>query len=300
MFQRYDDPEPMPIRRVDQPTAMARHRYAMLRERQNSNSHLPYALVLLFLFQTLLLGCVALFLGALVLFSFIGVSFRAQETTQMAIVLTRMAPLVGTPTVSAMLPAPTNTMVEPTPESSVPPTSAPTPEVLATPPPIQPPAPESPLPTATAQVALPAPTLPVNNPPLQPADLAAIQAYGNQVIPPIDQLTGAIQSLQGFALNPNFNDAQWVANVTAQIGIVRNAQGSLQAAQPPQPVAALHNELINAVNACRAAADIFDTTIINRNVADLNTASSYIQSCLATFPQTSSRVRDYIRGAIGQ
>ncbi|MCX6050801.1 MAG: hypothetical protein NT075_37405 [Chloroflexi bacterium] len=298
MFQRYDDPEPLPIRRVAQPSALARHRYAILRERQNSSGYLSYALVLLFLFQTLLLACVALFLGALVLFSFIGISFRAQETTQMAIVLTRMAPLVGTPTVAAMLPAPASPLAGPAPvEPTMPPTVAPTPEILATAPP---PAPESPLPTPTIAGSLPPPTQPVNNAPLPPADLAAIQTYSNQVIPPIDQLSAAIESLRGFAQNPHLEDPQWSTNVQAQIGIVRNAQSSLQIAQPPQSVVALHNELVNAVNACKAAVDILDTILINRNVADMGTANAYIQSCLATFPQTSGRVRNYIRVATGQ
>ncbi len=271
---------------------MARHRYAMLRERQNSNGHLSYALVLIFLFQTLLLACVALFLGALVLFSFIGVSFRAQETTQMAVVLTRMAPLVGT---SAMLPSPTSTVAgPPTSEPTISPTIAPTPEIVATLPPAPPPAPDSSLPTPTI------PITPVNNAPQPPANLAAIQTYSSQVIPPIDQLSAAIESLRGFAVTPNLNDPQWVANVRAQIEIVRNTQNNLQNAQPPPAMVALHNELINTVNACKAAADIFDTSIINQNVANLSAASSYIQSCLATFPQSSSRVRDYIRVATGQ
>jgi hypothetical protein len=302
LFQQYNDPAQLPTRRVVYPPRMARQHYAILRQKPTSDRHLAYALVLIFLFQTLLLSCVALFLGALVLFSFIGVISRAQEVEQLSVALTRVAPVTGNPSMSdavpATLPAPTSTVtMTELPANPLPPTVAPT-TAVATPPPAV-----TPLPGVASPLATPidpAHPVPAGNPSAQPIAPAEIQAYANQVLPQIDQLSGALNLLQGLAQNPNLNDQQWVTNVSTQIAIIRNAHNNLQIVQPPQPVAALHNEFINAITACRTAVDTFNTAITTHNADNLNMAVTATQSCLASFPQASGRLRDYIASASGQ
>lgn len=75
---------------------------SLTRETQRSDSQFPYALLIVILFQTMLMGCAILFLAALVFFNVADFFFRSQEVDRLSAALLQI-----TPAVSAALASPT-------------------------------------------------------------------------------------------------------------------------------------------------------------------------------------------------
>ena len=267
----------LPIRRTARVTSRLRYRYTAQQATDNQGGRLSYALLIIILFQTLVLGLIAFFLGLLLLLNFGNLLYRPPSSADGA------AGLPRTPTPSATTLATatvTNTIAPPTAvvQSAPTETPVPTPTAANGPSPLAPP-------TATLPPAPPAPA----------AISQELQGYANQVLPLLNNLQGALDQLRALVQNPNINDQPWVDNVKTQISSIQTNQATLQTIQAPPAAVEIHNGLLNALTACRTAADSLSAGIGNHDANSLATATPYTQRCFTQFPEAAGRVHTLLR-----
>ena len=298
MFPQQNEPyeiEPLPAARMDRFSPLARRRYALLRETQRSDSQFPYALLIVILFQTMLMGCAILFLAALVFFNVADFFFRSQEVDRLSAALLQI-----TPAVSAALASPTEEL---SPTATMEAASIPvsTPVLIDATPTLDPAASGSPLelPTPFEQpTALPFPTeTPVIAPPGQPAISPDLQAYVAQVFTPADNLATAVNTLAQLVQNPNLNDQAWIDSVNFQLGVLQSSLSALEFVQPLPGATDIHKTLIGALVDCRVAVSFLTEVINNRDPNQLSNATVYVQRCNTMVAQPAQQIRAYFGSA---
>lgn len=294
MFPQQNEPyeiEPLPAARMDRFSPLARRRYALLRETQRSDSQFPYALLIVILFQTMLMGCAILFLAALVFFNVADFFFRSQEVDRLSAALLQI-----TPSVSETLALPTE---EPSPTATLDSASTPisAPDLIDATPTLDPATVGSPLelPTPFEQPpALPFPTeTPFVAPPAQPIISPDLQAYVAQVFSPADNLATAVTTLAQLVQNPNLNDQAWIDSANFQLGVLQSSLSALEFVQPLPGAVDIHNALIGALVDCRAAVSFLTEVVNNRDPNQLSNATVYVQSCNTMVAQPAQQIRTY-------
>lgn len=294
MFPQQNEPyeiEPLPAARMDRFSPLARRRYALLRETKRSDSQFPYALLIVILFQTMLMGCAILFLAALVFFNVADFFFRSQEVDRLSAALLQI-----TPSVSETLALPTE---EPSPTATLDSASTPisAPDLIDATPTLDPATVGSPLelPTPFEQPpALPFPTeTPFVAPPAQPIISPDLQAYVAQVFSPADNLATAVTTLAQLVQNPNLNDQAWIDSANFQLGVLQSSLSALEFVQPLPGAVDIHNALIGALVDCRAAVSFLTEVVNNRDPNQLSNATVYVQSCNTMVAQPAQQIRTY-------
>ena len=276
-MQQDPDAPRLPIRRVARTTNLARYRVSPPHEGNAGSGRLFYALLIIVLLQIVVLSFIAFFLALLLLLNFGNLLYRPATDAEVTALIRTPTPSASTPVATAVL---TNTvMPQPTQIEQMTPT-APIP---------------TPLPAPTTTLLPPPTAVPVNNVPAPGALPPELQTYANQVLPSVNNATGALSQLQGLAQAPSLNDPQWVTNVTSQINIIQTTQANLQAIQAPPAAMDVHNALLNAINACRAAVDSFSSSMTSHDANNLAAATPHIQSCFAQFPEAAGRVHTLLR-----
>lgn len=289
MFQQQNEPyeiEPMPAARIARFSPLARRRYALLRENQRTDGQFSYALIIVILFQTMLMGCAILFLATLVFFNVADFFFRSQELDRLSTALLQLTPVVAQSIVSPI--------EEPSPTATAEPTATlfPTPELIEATPTLAVPTPfEQP-------TALPFPTdTPFAPPPTQAIIAPDLQAYVGQVFTPADNLANAVNTLAQLVQNPNLNDQPWLDNATFQLGVLQSSLGALEFIQPLPGAVDLHNTLINVLTDCRTASSFLTEALNNRDPNQLSNATVYIQNCNTLIAPPVQQIRAYFGSA---
>ncbi|MFN8491367.1 MAG: hypothetical protein U0350_27465 [Caldilineaceae bacterium] len=266
--------------RKAQRAALVRRSYGGDYERPSGERGLSYALLMIVLFQTILLSCAVLTFGGFLLLGF-GFFFTRPPGDAYAIANLNRTPS-PVPVVSPLALAETATPLPPTP----PPTPTATATVI---PPTVPP-------TPTVAALPPAPTLPPTNngAPQSPVN-PALQGYANQVLPPLNNLTGALDAIRALTQNPQPSDPQWTGNINAQIGSIQASHEQLRNLPPPPEAQEVHNTLLNVLNICRSATDAISGGIVTNNPANITAALPNIQNCNAQFPAAANSLREWLR-----
>ena len=264
--------------RKAQLAALARRGYVGGAERPSGERGLAYALLMIVLFQTILLSCAIFTFGGFLLLG-LGVFFYRPPLDASAI-----ANLSRTPTPVAGV-SPLTSPELPTP---VPPTPEPTATATALPPTESPTPPVAPLP--------PTPTLPPanNGAPHSPAD-PALQGYANQILPPLNNLNGALDAIRALTQNPQPSDPQWIGNINAQLGSLQASHEQIRNLPAPPEAQEVHNAFLNVLNICRAAADAISGGITTNNPTSITAALPNIQNCDAQFPTAANNLREWLR-----
>ncbi len=260
--------------RKAQLAALTRRGYVGGYERSSGERGLSYALLMIVLFQTLLLSCAIFTFGGFLLLSF-GIFFYR-------------SPLDGYANLSRTPVAVVSPLTLPETATPLPPTPEPTATATALPP--------TELPTPTIAALPPTPTLPPanNGAPQSPAD-PALQGYANQILPPLNNLTGALDTIRGLTQNPQPSDPQWIGNINAQIGGIQASHEQIRNLPPPPEAQEMHNALLNVLNICRSAADAISAGITTNNPGNITAALPNLQNCDAQFPAAANNLREWLR-----